>query len=101
MITGPEYWMPRIADDDGNDPGPPWAPDMFETVDSRISPAWTVTLEGGHLRPAPALEQRHGFWNDYFDNNPEALADFERGKMQVLDAEDPGSGACRTLIHQL
>lgn len=55
MITGLEYWMLRIVDDDGNDPGPLGAPDMFETVDSRISPAWTVMLEGGHLRPAPAL----------------------------------------------
>ncbi|MFF3087610.1 hypothetical protein ACFVRB_21540 [Streptomyces nojiriensis] len=86
MITGPDYWMIRILDEEGDDPGSLWYPPMFETVDARIPRDWTLVLEGGNMRLAPALWQRPNFWNDYFNNVPQALMDFETGKHEALSS---------------
>jgi hypothetical protein len=35
----------------------------------------------GHVT---AVDHRAGFWTDYFDHSPEAIADYERGKAATL-----------------
>ncbi|MFD5434445.1 hypothetical protein ACFVUY_18475 [Kitasatospora sp. NPDC058063] len=88
MMTGPDYWMIRVLDDSGNDPGSFWDPAMFETVDAHLPSSWTLVLENGRMRLAHALWQRPNFWNDYFDNDPRALADFRAAKHELLDGTD-------------
>lgn len=88
MITGPDYWNIRVLteDDEETDPGSLWAPEMFETIDAQVPSSWTLVLQDGHMRLAPALWQRPGFWTDFFDNVPQALKDFQIAKRQLLDS---------------
>ncbi|WP_406364907.1 hypothetical protein [Streptomyces sp. NBC_00645] len=88
MITGPDYWMIRVLDEDDedDDPGSLWDPEMFETIDAQVPPSWTLVLQDGHMRLASALWQRPGFWNDYFDKVPQALADFRTAKHELLNS---------------
>ncbi|TVZ95064.1 hypothetical protein [Streptomyces sp. BK340] len=59
---------------------------MFETIDAQVRPSWTLVLQDGHMTPAPALWQRPGLWNDYFDDVPQALADFRAAKHELLNS---------------
>lgn len=58
---------------------------MFETVDPRIPSCWIASLsDQGTLRLAPRTWQRPDFWGDYFNREPQTLADFEAGMASVL-----------------
>lgn len=72
--AGPDLFWIRIWDEDQEDPGSLWDPEMFETVDSRMSSRWTASLDQGYLRFAPQAWQRPGFWDDYFHEVPDAVA---------------------------
>ncbi|MGW0882585.1 transposase [Streptomyces sp. NPDC002671] len=37
-------------------------------------------------RPSSVRRQRPSFWNDYFDNVPQALANFQSAKHELLDS---------------
>jgi hypothetical protein len=53
---------------------------MFTTVDERIPPNWVVRArDDGILKLAPAAWLEPGFWERYFDLDPEAIATFEAG----------------------
>lgn len=84
MYSDAEVYYVRILGDDGESPGALWDPSMFETVDPRIPTCWTMTLEDGMLRAAPSRWHRAGFWNDYFNRVPQAVADFEEGQAATL-----------------
>jgi hypothetical protein len=72
--AGPDYYWIRIWDEGREGPGSLWDPEMFETVDSRMSSRWTASIDQGHLRFAPHAWQRPGFWDDYFQGIPDAVA---------------------------
>ncbi len=71
------------------DPGLLWDPADFETVDPRIPPGWTLVITGSHTRLADARWQRPGFWTDYAHDDPQALADYEQVKRELLPAAPP------------
>jgi hypothetical protein len=51
---------------------------MFLTVSDRIPKNWTARVdEGGTIEIAPSAWHDSGFWERYFDNDPEALTTFE------------------------
>jgi hypothetical protein len=79
----------QILDDTG--PGPSvWDADLFVTSSDRISSIWTVSIGEEGLSLAPASWQRPGFWEEYFDGRPDAVAAFEQGRDALL-AEDEES----------
>ena len=56
-----------------------WPAEMFEATDERLPDNWVARLDDrGVLRLAPASWLRAGFWEDYFDGRPDAMAQFER-----------------------
>lgn len=56
MVTGPDYWMIRVLDeDDHDDPGGLWDPAMFETVDAQVPPTWTLLAQGRAASGAPGV----------------------------------------------
>ncbi|MEU6878970.1 hypothetical protein [Streptomyces sp. NPDC046712] len=71
------------------DPGLLWDPADFETVDSEIPPGWTLVIADGRTRLADARWQRPGFWTDYHHGDPQALADYEHVKRELLAAAPP------------
>lgn len=73
IMAGPDYYAIRIWDDDAEDPGTLWDPEMFETVDHRIPARWSASLEHGHANLGPTSWQQPGFWSRYFDREPEAV----------------------------
>jgi hypothetical protein len=61
-----------------------WASEMFETTDESIPSNWTAAVSGaGFLSVRPA-RWRSGFWEQYFDDEPEAVAIFEEELATML-----------------
>ncbi|MEY2227023.1 hypothetical protein [Streptomyces sp. BF23-19] len=79
----------RVLGPDTPDPGLLWDPIHFETVDPRIPPGWTLTIADGRTHLADARWQRPGFWNDYHQGDPQALADYDHVKSELLAPAQP------------
>jgi hypothetical protein len=45
---------------------------------------WVAALEGGSLTLAPPEWQRPGFWEDYFDDEPGAIAQYARRRAEII-----------------
>jgi hypothetical protein len=61
-----------------------WDAAMFTVVSSRMPTCWVAGLEDGRLTLAPREWQRAGFWEDYFDAVPSAVAEYERLRAEIL-----------------
>jgi hypothetical protein len=62
---------------------------MFTTIDSSLPPNWVVRVgESGALDLAPARWLMPGFWEAFFDRNPEAGAVFDE-EMLLLTTSPP------------
>ncbi|WBQ07840.1 hypothetical protein [Kribbella sp. CA-293567] len=62
-----------------------WDSEMFETTDPAIPAAWVAQIsEGGTLRLAPPRWLVPGFWEQYFDDEPAAVAVFEEDRRSIL-----------------
>ncbi|MDX3533875.1 hypothetical protein PV721_05750 [Streptomyces sp. MB09-01] len=79
----------RVLGPETPDPGLFWDPGNFETVDTRIPPGWTLSIVDGRTRLADARWQRPGFWTDYHHGDPQALADYEHVKGELLAPGPP------------
>ncbi|WP_327418634.1 hypothetical protein [Streptomyces sp. NBC_01233] len=79
----------RVLGPATSDPGLLWDPVNFETVDTRIPPGWTLSIVDGRTRLADARWQRPGFWTDYHHGDPQALADYEHVKSELLAPAPP------------
>lgn len=78
----------RVLDDRGGVPGV-WPIEMFMTISSRIPSNWVVSIgENGQFDAAPWKWLRPGFWEDYFDHDPQAIADFEEEKNKILEESE-------------
>lgn len=74
----------RIVSDDGTTPVL-FESEMFMTVSTDIPSNWVASIgERGFVDIAPAKWLRPGFWDDYFDRDPQAIADFEEEKSKIL-----------------
>jgi len=63
-------------------------PEMFEVVSSIIPEAWVITSpKPGCISLAPAEWGTPGFWDRYFDHEPEAMACFERCRAKIVAAD--------------
>ena len=63
-----------------------WDAGMFVIVSERIPSCWVARLSGGRLTLAPPQWHEPGFWEHYFDGVPEAVATFDRLKVEILAA---------------
>ncbi|MDB4941682.1 MAG: hypothetical protein JWP97_1216 [Labilithrix sp.] len=73
----------------GEEPTPAlFQPEMFEVVSSVIPPTWVVTIpRGGGLSLAPEPWNATGFWERFFDAEPEAVAVFEDERAKIVAAD--------------
>ena|SRR3712207_4029823 len=76
-----------LGDDETGGPGV-WDARLFTIASGRVPAVWTATLDDrGVLTLGPTGWQREGFWEDYFDRDSAAVADFEEAKRALLDEE--------------
>ncbi|MGN5378725.1 hypothetical protein ACQ4WX_18840 [Streptomyces lasalocidi] len=61
-----------------------WNASMFTVVSDRMPSCWVPNLVEGRLKLAPPEWQRPGFWEDYFDAIPDAVADYRRRRAEIL-----------------
>lgn len=81
----------RVQDDKGGGPGL-WPAEMFMTTSTALPSSWIISIgDNGQFDLAPAKWLRPGFWEDFFDREPEALADFEEEKANILAEADEES----------
>jgi hypothetical protein len=76
-------------------------PEMFEIASPIIPPTCVVaTIAPGAFHLAPEPWTQKGFWERYFDSDPEAMASFERERAKILAAapwpHTPGAAGART-----
>ncbi|MGW0751379.1 hypothetical protein [Streptomyces sp. NPDC002587] len=84
VLAGGEVQI-RVLGEHAQEPGLMWDVADFEVLDTRVPPCWALALEEGGLSLAHALWQRPGFWRDYYRRDPQARADFEAVKRELLD----------------
>jgi len=100
LTVGKEYVVLSIHVEDGystkfqilRDDGTPsfHIANQFEVVSSKIPSTWQVDFVlNGYLSLGPKAWSRAGFWDDYFDGDPEAEAIFDREK-EVLFSHESG-----------
>ncbi|WP_322747570.1 MULTISPECIES: hypothetical protein [unclassified Frankia] len=74
----------QIVGDDVRAPGL-WDSEMFMTVDDRLPSNWVAKVgEGGVVELAPRRWLEPGFWEAYFDRDPDAVAAYEDELRQIL-----------------
>lgn len=62
-----------------------WDSEMFETTDPVIPAVWVARFsDGGSLQFAPPRWLERGFWERYFDDEPDAVAVFEEDRRRIL-----------------
>ncbi|MFF4384472.1 hypothetical protein [Kitasatospora sp. NPDC001547] len=61
-----------------------WDADMFEIVSERMPTCWVTALKDGRLTLAPREWQRPGFWEDYYDHEPDAVAEYDLLKARII-----------------
>jgi|CZKU01.1.fsa_nt_gi hypothetical protein len=73
----------------GEEPTPTlFEPEMFEVVSSIIPDTWVITSpKPGCLSLAPAAWNTPGFWERYFDREPDAVACFEQCRAKIVAAD--------------
>lgn len=73
----------------GENPTPAlFEPEMFEIVSSVIPPTWVATSQQpGYFELGPAAWARRGFWEEFFDGRPEAVACFEEERNKILRSD--------------
>ncbi|HLK14712.1 MAG TPA: hypothetical protein VKT78_07905 [Fimbriimonadaceae bacterium] len=63
-------------------------PEMFELVSTVIPPSWIVTsLQAGCFALEPEPWTQRGFWEEFFDGEPNAVACFERERQKIIDSD--------------
>lgn len=63
-------------------------PEMFEIESSAIPDRWVITSpKAGCLSLAPQPWTRSGFWQEFCDGEPAALACFEEEKKKIIASE--------------
>jgi hypothetical protein len=63
-------------------------PEMFQVVSAKIPPAWVVTSpKPGYLSLAPEAWSGAGFWERFFDGEPEAVAAFNEEQARIIAAD--------------
>ena len=74
----------------GEEPTPAlFEPDMFEVVSPIIPEVWVITSpKAGCLSLAPAAWNTPGYWEKFFDRDPQAIATFEQQRAKIV-ASDP------------
>jgi len=87
ILIEPEQTMLRLL---GDQSVPAlYEPKMFEVVSSIVPSVWTIASPNpGYLSIGPAAWSRPGFWEEYFDDNAEAIATFENERRNIV-ALDP------------
>ena len=79
----------RIIADDGRTPAI-FPADFFESIDGSIPTEWVAQLDDtGVLQLSPRTRLRAGFWEDYSNGVPEAVAQFDSIRAAIeATAED-------------
>jgi hypothetical protein len=63
-------------------------PEMFEVISAVIPPSWVATFpKPGFLRLAPNAWSAEGFWDRFFDGDPEAVAAFNEERAKIVAAD--------------
>jgi hypothetical protein len=66
-----------------------WDSEMFETTEPAIPSIWVAQFaDGGTLRLAPPRWLVCGFWERYFDDEPDAVAVFEEDRRRILGEQE-------------
>ncbi|GAB2191562.1 hypothetical protein MAH1_31750 [Sessilibacter sp. MAH1] len=74
----------RLLSDDGRTPGM-YKADQFELVNKKLPSSWVANYEAeSYFELAPKLWVEPGFWESYFDGEPDAVDVFNSEKESIL-----------------
>lgn len=79
-------WRLRLVGDEPNGLAVFWL-EEFEIVSAGIPDSWTVSWENGNFRLGPAIWNQPGFWERYYDGNPNAVRIFEEERMKIIECD--------------
>jgi hypothetical protein len=76
MVASPGRYVELRLHQTGGAPAL-WTSEMFETTDESIPSNWTAEVSGAGFLSIRPGRWRRGFWERYFNDEPEAVALFE------------------------
>jgi hypothetical protein len=59
----------------------------FEVVTSKIPPTWIIGWTKGLFKLTPEPWSQAGFWDRYYDRDPDAIRVFEEERKKILEAD--------------
>jgi hypothetical protein len=73
----------------GEEPTPAlFQPELFEVVSSAIPSVWVIMApKSGWLSLAPEAWNRPGFWEEFYDREPKAVACFEEYRKLIIESD--------------
>jgi hypothetical protein len=73
----------------GEEPTPAlFEPEMFEVVSTVIPSTWIISSpKPGCFSLAPAAWSKPGFWEQFFDGEPETVACFEEHRAEIVASD--------------
>lgn len=78
-----DYIIYRIKDNDGR--VIPYSSKLFEISSNKIPKCWVAYQSGEReFELLPSLWARKYFWDDYYNDDPIALAEFEKAEREIL-----------------
>jgi len=82
-----EKWLLRLVGDGRN--GLALFPlEQFEVVSSKIPAGWVITWNSkGVFELSTEQWNQPGFWERYYDRDPEAVRIFEDGRRKIIEAD--------------
>ena len=80
-------WLIRLVGDGSN--GVALFPsEQFQILSSQVSPTWRISLEkNGYFALSPAAWSQPGFWDRYYDREPNAVRIFEDEMGKIIEAD--------------
>lgn len=80
-------WKLRLAGEDPNGVAL-FALEEFEVVSSKIPDSWVIAWgKGNFFELTPEAWSQSGFWERYYDREPNAVRIFEEEKRKIIDVE--------------
>lgn len=65
-----------------------YQPEMFEVVSSIIPSTWVITSpKPGCFSLQPEAWTRPGFWEEFYDRKPEAIACFQEERQKIVNSD--------------
>jgi hypothetical protein len=64
-----------------------WSIDLFEVTTPSLPSNWIIKFDGQRLKLCPSAWARLGFWEDYFNDDRDAIVQFQTARDRIIEED--------------